>query len=201
MFPKEFIVEDGHVYYRKKPLHKQPLFWTTIAGGVVSLILGVLLFVTILVIASSSDSSSYVDSTYDDTVSDLLFEKEIGQEVSLENGLKLTVQSMDLDENADLATSYYDTALVVNVQVNNPTKRVLYFDERSSIVFGTQYSDSEEIDSVYPLDNLTYDANLKKKVAPEETVTYTLFYGVDDSPNYRLIYEENMWNFQQAEKL
>ncbi|MGT2951351.1 hypothetical protein BU202_08535 [Streptococcus cuniculi] len=201
MFPKEFIVEDGHVYYRKKPLYKQPLFWTTIAGGVVSLILGVLLFLTILGIASSSDFSSYVDESYDNRTSDVFSEKEIDQEVSLENGLKLTVQSIDLDEKAELVNSYYDTALVVKIQVKNPTKRVLYFDERSSIVLGTQDSDSEEIDSVYPLDDLTYDANLKKKVAPEEAVTYTLFYGVDDSPNYRLIYEENMWNFQQAEKL
>lgn len=201
MFPKEFIIEDGHVYYRKKPLHKQPLFWTTIAGAVVSFILGMLLFLTVLGLASSSDSSSYVDSAYDDTLSDWFIEKEIGQEVSLENGLKLTVQSMDLDAKADLDTSYFDIALVVKVQVKNPTKQVLYFDEHNSLLFGTQDGDSEEVDIAYPLDNLTYDANLQKKIAPEETVSYTLFYGVDASPNYRLIYEGNMWNFQQAERL
>ena len=38
MFPKEFVIEDGIDYYRKKPLHKQPLFWTTIAGAVISLV-------------------------------------------------------------------------------------------------------------------------------------------------------------------
>lgn len=201
MFPKEFIVEDGHVYYRKKPLYKQPLFWTTIAGGVVSLILGLLLFLTILGIASSSDSSSYVDESYDNRTSDFFSEKEIDQEVSLENGLKLTVQSMELDTKIDLDDSYYDQALVVKVQVENPTKEPLYFNEQKGIVGGTQDSASDEFDSVYILDNRTYDVPLKKKLNSEEKASLTLIYGVDEEVHYRFMYEGNVWELVQGEKL
>ncbi|MDW8576040.1 hypothetical protein Q7V23_09100 [Streptococcus suis] len=33
MQTKDFVVENGQMYYKKKPLYKQPLFWTTIAGA------------------------------------------------------------------------------------------------------------------------------------------------------------------------
>ena len=41
MFEKEFVIEEGVVYHRQKPLHKQALFWTTIAGAVISVFLGI----------------------------------------------------------------------------------------------------------------------------------------------------------------
>ena len=39
MFEKDFVIEEGVVYHRQKPLHKQALFWTTIAGAVISVFL------------------------------------------------------------------------------------------------------------------------------------------------------------------
>ncbi|MBF0788244.1 hypothetical protein IR123_10190 [Streptococcus sp. 19428wC2_LYSM12] len=200
MFPKEFIIEDGHVYYRKKPLYKQPLFWTTIAGAAVAFILDVL-FLTFLGIASSPYSYSDTYETYENTESGLLLEKEVGQEVKLQNGLELIVQSMEMDTRIDLDDSYYDQALVVKVQVENPTTKALYFDERSSFLFGSQDSDSDEVESVYTLDNRTYDVPLKKKIDPEEKGEYTFIYGVDKASNYRLMYEGNVWNFQREESL
>lgn len=201
MFPKEFIIEDGHVYYRKKPLYKQPLFWTTIAGATVAFIFGILLFLIILGVASSSYSSSYGQESYDDIGSELVTEQEVGQEVELQNGLKFTVQSLELDAGVDLEDFYYDQALIVSIQVKNPTKQSIYFDERDSLLFGTKSSNSDELEAVYTLDNRTYDVALKKKINPGETVKYTLIYGVDPVPNYRLMYEGNVWNFQQEESL
>lgn len=199
MFPKEFIIEDGHIYYRKKPLYKQPLFWTSLAGFTVAFILGLLLFLTVLGLAGSSYASSYMQESYDDLVSDPFMEKEIGQEVELSSGLRLTVQSMELDSKIELDDSDYHQAMVITVEVKNPTEERLYFDEQDSLLFGTQ--DSDEIESVYILDNRTYDGAFKKKINPGETVEYTLIYGVDGASSYHLMYEGNVWDFQREEKL
>lgn len=201
MFPKECIIEDGQVYYRKKALYKQPLFWTTIAGAIVALILGILLFLTVLGIASSSYSDSDIYETYENTRSELFTEKEVGEEVELQMGLMLTVQSMEVDTKIELDDPYYDQALVVKVQVENPTKKALYFDERDSFLLGTQDRYSEEFETIYSLDNRTYDSAWIKKVNPGEKVEYTLIYGVDNIPNYRFIYEENAWNLLQEQRL
>ena len=58
MFEKDFVIEEGVVYHRQKPLHKQALFWTTIAGAVISVFLGILVLVLLFLIGASEISDS-----------------------------------------------------------------------------------------------------------------------------------------------
>ena len=119
MFPKEFVIEDGIVYYRKKPLHKQPLFWTTIAGAVISLVLGTLVLVLLFFIGASEISQSDYNGNINEYYEDLstYTDYEIGETVEFDDGLKVTVQSMKEDPAVELIETYYANALVVDLVV------------------------------------------------------------------------------------
>ncbi|HEL1625870.1 DUF4352 domain-containing protein [Streptococcus suis] len=194
MQTKDFVVENGQMYYKKKPLHKQPLFWTTLVGAVLSFILGVtcLILMTGLSLSGTSDSwdsESYFDDTKTYT------EYQVGDSVDFSDGLHVTVTSMGKDDSVELVDSYYSTAYVVEMEVENSTAEELYFDEY-------YFSLMDPVSQIpFSLDLRTYDVNLVEKLKPGEKVQVKLIYGIDNETNFGFTYEDAMWTELVAESI
>lgn len=197
MLPKEFIIEDGQIYYRKKPLHKQALFWTTIVGGVLTVVLGlacIFLFLAFIGTETYEEISKngYGYESFDtfDGPTDLSAYQEfsIGEKVSLEGDVDLTVQSMQLDPAVKLFDDTYQDALVVKLLVeNNSADEDFYFDE-----YYFSLTDRLGI-SHYYLDMRTYDVNVIEKVSSGSKEEVVLVFAVDEEAGYALTYDEAVW--------
>lgn len=182
---KDFVIEDGQMYYRKKPLYRQPLFWTTIVGLVLTFVLGF----TCVVLTLGLNVSQSRGTTYPDYLDETLTYKEyqIGDKVNFSDGLDVTVISMGKDDSVSLVDDYYSSAYVVEVEVENATDERVYFDE----YYFNLIDQTTQIP--YTLDLSTYDVNLVEKLEPGERINVKLIYGVDDESSFGLVYEEAMW--------
>lgn len=182
---KEFVIEDGQMYYRKKPLYRQPLFWTTIVGLVLTFVLGF----TCVVLTLGLNVSQSRGTTYPDYLDETLTYKEyqIGDKVNFSDGLDVTVTSMGKDDSVSLVDDYYSSAYVVEMEVENATDERVYFDE----YYFNLIDPTTQIP--YTLDLSTYDVNLVEKLEPGERINVKLIYGVDDESSFGLVYEEAMW--------
>ena len=182
---KDFVIEDGQMYYRKKPLYRQPLFWTTIVGLVLTFILGF----TCVVLTLGLNVSQSRGTTYPDYLDETLTYKEyqIGDKVNFSDGLDVTVTSMGKDDSVSLVDDYYSSAYVVEMEVENATDERVYFDE----YYFNLIDQTTQIP--YTLDLSTYDVNLVEKLEPGEKINVKLIYGVDDVSSFGLVYEEAMW--------
>jgi hypothetical protein len=182
---KDFVIEDGQMYYRKKPLYRQPLFWTTIVGLVLTFILGF----TCVVLTLGLNVSQTQGTTYPDYLDETLTYKEyqIGDKVNFSDGLDVTVISMGKDDSVSLVDDYYSSAYVVEMEVENATDERVYFDE----YYFNLIDQTTQIP--YTLDLSTYDVNLVEKLEPGEKINVKLIYGVDDVSSFGLVYEEAMW--------
>ena len=182
---KEFVIEDGQMYYRKKPLYRQPLFWTTIVGLVLTFVLGF----TCVVLTLGLNVSQSRGTTYPDYLDKTLTYKEyqIGDKVNFSDGLDVTVTSMEKDDSISLVDDYYSSAYVVVMEVENATDEKVYFDE----YYFNLIDQTTQIP--YTLDLSTYDVNLVEKLEPGEKINVKLIYGVDDESSFGLVYEEAMW--------
>ncbi len=182
---KDFVIEDGQMYYRKKPLYRQPLFWTTIVGLVLTFILGF----TCVVLTLGLNVSQSQGTTYPDYLDETLTYKEyqIGDKVNFSDGLDVTVISMGKDDSVSLVDDYYSSAYVVEMEVENATDERVYFDE----YYFNLIDPTTQIP--YTLDLSTYDVNLVEKLEPGERINVKLIYGVDDESSFGLVYEEAMW--------
>mgnify|MGYP000311258763 FL=1 len=182
---KDFVIEDGQMYYRKKPLYRQPLFWTTIVGLVLTFVLGF----TCVVLTLGLNVSQSRGTTYPDYLDETLTYKEyqIGDKVNFSDGLDVTVTSMEKDDSVSLVDDYYSSAYVVEVEVENATDERVYFDE----YYFNLIDPTTQIP--YTLDLSTYDVNLVEKLEPGEKINVKLIYGVDDESSFGLVYEEAMW--------
>lgn len=182
---KDFVIEDGQMYYRKKPLYRQPLFWTTIVGLVLTFVLGF----TCVVLTLGLNVSQSRGTTYPDYLDETLTYKEyqIGDKVNFSDGLDVTVISMGKDDSVSLVDDYYSSAYVVEVEVENATDERVYFDE----YYFNLIDQTTQIP--YTLDLSTYDVNLVEKLEPGEKINVKLIYGVDDESSFGLVYEEAMW--------
>ena len=182
---KDFVIEDGQMYYRKKPLYRQPLFWTTIVGLVLTFILGF----TCVVLTLGLNVSQSRGTTYPDYLDETLTYKEyqIGDKVNFSDGLDVTVISMGKDDSVSLVDDYYSSAYVVEMEVENATDERVYFDE----YYFNLIDPTTQIP--YTLDLSTYDVNLVEKLEPGERINVKLIYGVDDESSFGLVYEEAMW--------
>lgn len=182
---KDFVIEDGQMYYRKKPLYRQPLFWTTIVGLVLTFVLGF----TCVVLTLGLNASQSRGTTYPDYLDETLAYKEyqIGDKVNFSDGLDVTVTSMEKDDSVSLVDDYYSSAYVVEVEVENATDERVYFDE----YYFNLIDPTTQIP--YILDLSTYDVNLVEKLEPGEKINVKLIYGVDDESSFGLVYEEAMW--------
>lgn len=182
---KDFVIEDGQMYYRKKPLYRQPLFWTTIVGLVLTFVLGF----TCVVLTLGLNVSQSRGTTYPDYLDETLTYKEyqIGDKVNFSDGLDVTVTSMEKDDSVSLVDDYYSSAYVVEMEVENATDERVYFDE----YYFNLIDPTTQIP--YTLDLSTYDVNLVEKLEPGERINVKLIYGVDDESSFGLVYEEAMW--------
>ncbi|MFZ2459164.1 MAG: DUF4352 domain-containing protein [Streptococcus suis] len=182
---KDFVIEDGQMYYRKKPLYRQPLFWTTIVGLVLTFVLGF----TCVVLTLGLNVSQSRGTTYPDYLDETLTYKEyqIGDKVNFSDGLDVTVTSMEKDDSISLVDDYYSSAYVVVMEVENATDERVYFDE----YYFNLIDPTTQIP--YTLDLSTYDVNLVEKLEPGERINVKLIYGVDDESSFGLVYEEAMW--------
>ncbi|HFI2461899.1 TPA: DUF4352 domain-containing protein [Streptococcus suis] len=183
---KDFVVENGQMYYKKKPIFKQPLFWTTLVGAVLSFILGVTCLILMVGLSLSDTSDSWDSESYfDDTKT--YTEYQVGDSVDFSDGLQITVTSMGKDDSLAPVDDYYSSAYVVEMDVKNPTEEVIYFDE--------YYFSLVDPANQLPLDldMRTYDVNLPEKVNPGETIKVKLVYGVDQVDNLAFVYEEALW--------
>ena len=182
---KDFVIEDGQMYYRKKPLYRQPLFWTTIVGLVLTFVLGF----TCVVLTLGLNVSQSRGTTYPDYLDETLTYKEyqIGDKVNFSDGLDVTVTSMGKDDSVSLVDDYYSSAYVVVMEVENATDERVYFDE----YYFNLIDQTTQIP--YTLDLSTYDVNLVEKLEPGERINVKLIYGVDDESSFGLVYEEAMW--------
>ena len=182
---KDFVIEDGQMYYRKKPLYRQPLFWTTIVGLVLTFILGF----TCVVLTLGLNVSQSRGTTYPDYLDETLTyeEYQIGDKVNFSDGLDVTVTSMGKDDSVSLVDDYYSSAYVVEMEVENATDERVYFDE----YYFNLIDQTTQIP--YTLDLSTYDVNLVEKLEPGEKINVKLIYGVDDVSSFGLVYEEAMW--------
>ncbi|HEL2055965.1 TPA: DUF4352 domain-containing protein [Streptococcus suis] len=183
---KDFVVENGQMYYKKKLIFKQPLFWTTLVGAVLSFILGVtcLILMTGLSLSGTSDSWDS-ESYFDDTKT--YIEYQVGDSVDFSDGLQITVTSMGKDDGLAPVDDYYSSAYVVEMEVKNPTEEVIYFDE----YYFSLVDPASQVP--FTLDMRTYDVNLPEKVNPGETIKVKLVYGVDQVDNLAFVYEDVMW--------
>ena len=182
---KDFVIEDGQMYYRKKPLYRQPLFWTTIVGLVLTFVLGF----TCVVLTLGLNVSQSRGTTYPDYLDETLTyeEYQIGDKVNFSDGLDVTVTSMEKDDSVSLVDDYYSSAYVVEMEVENTTDERVYFDE----YYFNLIDQTTQIP--YTLDLSTYDVNLVEKLEPGEKINVKLIYGVDDVSSFGLVYEEAMW--------
>ena len=182
---KDFVIEDGQMYYRKKPLYRQPLFWTTIIGLVLTFVLGF----TCVVLTLGLNVSQSRGTTYPDYLDETLtyIEYQIGDKVNFSDGLDVTVTSMGKDDSVSLVDDYYSSAYVVEMEVENATDERVYFDE----YYFNLIDQTTQIP--YTLDLSTYDVNLVEKLEPGEKINVKLIYGVDDVSSFGLVYEEAMW--------
>ncbi|HFI0639909.1 TPA: DUF4352 domain-containing protein [Streptococcus suis] len=183
---KDFVVENGQMYYKKKALYRQPLFWTTIVGLILSFVLGVTCLILMTSLASSETTDYWSSESYfDDSI--VYTEYQVGDSVDFSDGLQITVTSMGKDDSLTLVDDYYSFAYLVEMEVKNPTEEVVYFDE-----YYFQLVDAGTV-IPYDLDMRTYDVNLPEKVNPGETIKVKLVYGVDQIDNLAFVYEDVMW--------
>ena len=197
MFPKDFVIEEGIVYYRQKPLHKQPLFWTSIAGAVISVFLGILVLVLLFFIGASEISQSDYNGNSNEYYEDLstYTDYEIGEMVEFDDGLKVTVQSMKEDTAVELVDTYYSNALVVDLVLENPLEEDYYVDEYA---FSLRDGYSEDY---LNLDYRTYDVNIPEKLAPGEKLHLKLIYGFDEENELIFTYDDASWTLLLSQSL
>lgn len=188
MQQKDFVVEDGYMYYPKKALYKQPLFWTTIIGAVASLVLGVTCLLLIIGLGFSELSLDHPSTEFDSTRT--YREHEVGESVDFADGLRVTVQSMGQDDSVDLVDDYYPSAYVVDLEVENPGQEDIYFDE--------YYFNLIDLSTDFPLtlDLRIYDVNLAEKIKAGEKISVRLIYGLDGETNLGFVYDDVMWTEQ-----
>ncbi|HFI0452864.1 TPA: DUF4352 domain-containing protein [Streptococcus suis] len=185
MEAKDFVVENGQMYYKKKPFFKQALFWTSIVGLVLSFVLGItcLFLMTSLSLSDTSDSWSS-ESYFDDTVT--YTEHQVGERVVFPDGLQIAVTSMGKDDSL-APTGDNGFAYLVELDVKNTSEEPLYFDEYMFQLI--------DVETYIPcgLDMRTYDVNLPEKINPGEAVKIKLIYEVDQASNLGLVYEGAVW--------
>lgn len=197
MFIKDYVIEDGQVFYKKKPLHQQPLFWTSIAGLVLTVILGIVCFFLVMALGvnqtddywGAMDDSEYYDEFDPEYSEDLstYVQYELGQSAEMDNTLKVTVDSIEKDETIELVDDADGQAVVVKATVENISDQNFYFEEYDFSL----YNDEE----IYlDLDFRTYDVNIPEKIEPGKSIDVTLVFEGDGSDRYTVVFGDGSWS-------
>lgn len=190
--PKEIQTPEGQIYVLKRPLYKQPLFWTSLVGGLVSLalaaVLGLLMFLGLIY--------SEVDSAYDSsyvTQPDHL----PGQGVLASNDLEVTVERIYVDDKRSLSDSSRGKAVLVQLTVENTASHSVLFSPYDVMLF-------DQEGEVYVLDASTFDdQSLASNLSAGKRTQLTLIYVGDDEPDksYLVSYEDSVWGEEKGSSL
>lgn len=186
MHIRDFIIENGIIYYRKKPLYRQPLFWTTLVGGLLTIVLGVTTFIFGAGFFASEVYSSYGEEPYYDYESptgSYTEEFGIGETAEIASDVSLTVEKLEKDDSIELVDDTYGQPVLVQVTFQNQSDEDFYIDE----LFFALY----DSDGYYSyVDLRTYDVNIPEKLAAGESTEMTLYFDSYDSDQYTLIYDD-----------
>lgn len=139
---------------------------------------------------SNDDDSDYSDEddsdeedTYDPDDYDIT---DIGEAVEYDSGETVTVNSIkDTSEKLDELDSD-QSAVVVNVTVENTTKKAVDFSV-NDFTFYDDENDSEELDAK------SFEKDIPDKIEPGKKVTLDLYYDVDATGYYAVTYGDNSW--------
>ncbi|TCD45574.1 DUF4352 domain-containing protein [Streptococcus sp. X16XC17] len=197
MLLKDFVIEDGQVFYRKKPLHKQPLFWTSIVGLVLTIILGVVCF-SLFVSLGFNKSKDYwgamdesgmydeLDKGYSEDLSTYA-QYELGQSAQMDDTLEVTVTSIEKDNSIELVDDSSSQAVVVEAKVENISDQDFYFDEYDFSLYN-----SEEV--YQGMDFRTYDVNISEKIEPGQSIDVKLIFAGDQGDRYTVVFGDGSWS-------
>lgn len=191
---KDYVVDNGVMYYPKKPFYKQVFFWTSLIGFLLALFFGIstLLLSTyssVLSAAGAGHDQSYVEDYYD--TSAVYRDFQVGDRVEFTDGLAVQLKDLESDTGLSLADPTYDLAVVANLVIENTSDQDLYFDETSFFLVDAQ------LESLLPLDGRTYDINLPEKLAAGEEVQIKLVFAAfadQDQSSLVLVYDDANWS-------
>lgn len=198
--PKEIVTEEGHVYYLKRPLHKQGWFWVSIVSWLLSLLLLILLigfFILSAVLTISGDNIHNLlegNTSYFQQAGDYE-EYSVGESATLENGGKMTVISIRQDSKLSLEDDATGQAIVVKVKVDNKTNKSL-------TVNPYYFSLYDEKGDVYILDTSTfYQDGWTQKIASGTSTELTLIFDGEASRQgqFNVIYNDSIRWWQERE--
>lgn len=186
MFQKEYIIEEGQVYYRKKSLSRQPLFWAALLGWGFSLILFVIcLLLSISLGTYISREEARVQLETEAEVSDYVFYK-VGDQVEIYPDILFTVESLEVDPTISLVDESADQAVVVELTIENQSDDDFLFDEMEAAV-----TDLEGF-YYYNIDDSTYETTIPT-VKAGATEKIRLIYAVDEEEMYSFEYDFAVW--------
>ncbi|MEW4355131.1 DUF4352 domain-containing protein [Streptococcus pneumoniae] len=186
--PKEIITEDGHIYQLKRPIYKQPLFWTTVVGGVIIVFMA--LFIAVAAIFGSLYQEELAESSY---WNEHLFREELtynlGEAHTDTDGLKVTLTGIRVDETRKLLDYPQGTAVVAEVTVENT-------GSSSALLNVYDFTLSDTDSEIYSLDTSTFDSQLLASRLPVgKKITMSLIFEGDKDRDklYRLFYKDASW--------
>ena len=190
-------VIDEITYVKKKPLYHQGLFWGTVLGFLLSLVLGLLLIFSILTSVSLEEENEQlvrmtgvspyrVDRTYHDFAT--------GVSVEDPSGEKVTVNQIQVDGNRAMTDEATGRAVLVNVTVENVGKSNLLVNPYTFDLV------SQEGD-LYVLDGSTFDkVSVGTNLKPGEKLTFDLIFDgeEDKEERYGVVHKDNRWGLKKS---
>ena len=162
------ITNDGILYQIKRPLYKQPLFWTTIVS------LGLVFILSIVVVGYKNEHSN----------------QYFGEAAFFRNGAKIIVQSARVDTDRKMSDDATGVAVVVSVRIKNTSNRSL-------LVSPYDFDLYDEKEGLYILDDSTFDNNqIGTNLAPGKEVQFDLVFDGErgDKRSYIVAYEQTKWS-------
>ena len=199
--PHEMIDADGNLYQIKKPLHKQPLFWTNVISFGLALILSLVTVVLLLINFSLSEDGLKISGRMDRSNRAYDYKNEhpnhyFGDAAFFRNGAKIIVQSARVDTDRKMSDDATGVAVVVSVRIKNTSNRSL-------LVSPYDFDLYDEKDRLYILDDSTFDNNqIGTNLAPGKEVQFDLVFDGErgDKRSYIVAYEQTKWSNAKLKK-
>lgn len=189
------ITNDGVLYQIKRPLYKQPLFWTTIVSlGLVFVLSIVVVGLSVLYLSQTEEGmklngrtdAMYRSYDYKNEHSNQYF----GEAAFFRNGAKIIVQSARVDTDRKMSDDATGVAVVVSVRIKNTSNRSL-------LVSPYDFDLYDEKEGLYILDDSTFDNNqIGTNLAPGKEVQFDLVFDGErgDKLSYIVAYEQTKWS-------
>ena len=199
--PHEMIDADGNLYQIKKPLHKQPLFWTSVISSGLVIILSLVTVVLLLINFSLSEDSLKINGKTQ--TSNRAYDNKnvhpnhyFGDAVFFQNGTKITVQSAKMDTSKKMSDDATGVAVVVSVRVKNTSNRRILLNPYNFDLY-------DEKGNLYILDGSTFDhSQVGMDLIPGKTISFDLVFDGEqgDEHSYTVTYGEDKWMKPKSKK-